>query len=119
MRHSVRVNGLESVVLTKLDVLDGLDPLKICIGYRYGTKILDEFPSSRYVLSRCKPIYRVMRGWKERTYGVMHYRNLPANAQAYITKLESLIRAKVSMISMGRSREETIIKDVNLQQFKW
>lgn len=118
VRHSVRVNGLDRLALTKIDVLDGINSLKICVGYRYKNKILREYPHSREVIEHCQPIYIQMPGWKQPTRGVQKFDKLPANAKRYIKKIEDLVGAKVAIISMGRSREETIVIDKKLLTFK-
>ena len=119
VRHAVRVNGLRSLALTKLDVLDGIDPLKICVAYRYRGKLIREFPTSREIFKDCKPVYIELKGWKERTKGIQKLNLLPANAKRYLRKIESLVQAKISIVSMGRSREETIIIDRDLLDFNF
>ncbi len=119
VKHSVRVNGINSLALTKLDVLDGLNPLKICVAYRYKNKILFEFPASYEILSHCQPVYEDLPGWQEKTYGSRKFSQLPKNAQDYLHKIENLVGAKIGLISMGRSREETIVIDKNLLEFKF
>jgi adenylosuccinate synthase len=118
VRHSVRVNGLDRLALTKIDVLDGISPLKICVGYRYKNKILKEYPHSREIINNCRPVYIQMPGWKEPTRGVHKFEKLPANAKKYLKKIEELVGAKIAIISMGRSREETIVMDRKLLEFK-
>jgi len=119
VRHSVRVNGINSLALTKLDVLDGLSKVKICIGYHYGEKILNEFPASWETLSRCQPVYEELPGWREKTYGLRKFSQLPKNARNYLHKIEDLVSSKIGLISMGRSREETIVINKNLLEFKF
>ncbi len=119
VKHSVRVNGINSLALTKLDVLDELPKLKICVGYRYGEKILNEFPASWEILSHSEPVYEELPGWQEKTYGLRKFPQLPRNAKNYLHKIENLVGAKIGLISMGRSREETIIIDKNLLEFKF
>ncbi len=114
VRHSVRINGLDSLALTKLDVLDGIDPIKICTGYKVGGRVIREFPVSKEVLGNSTPVYIKMPGWKDKTKGIQEFKKLPVNARKYISKLEKLVKAKMSLISMGRSREETIILDKEL-----
>ncbi len=118
VRHSVRINGLDKLALTKIDVLDGINPLKICVGYRYKNKILKEYPHNRDIIQKCKPIYIEMPGWDKSVRGIQKFEKLPKNAKMYIKKIEKLVGAKVSIISMGRSREETIIIDNKLLEFK-
>ncbi len=119
VKHSVRVNGISSLALTKLDVLDGLDKVKICIGYRKGDKVFSEFPASTEILSRCEPIYEELPGWQEKTFGLRKFSQLPKNARNYLHRIEELVGAKIGLISMGRSREETIVIDQDLLEFKF
>lgn len=119
VRHAIRINGLRSLALTKLDVLDGIDPLRICVAYRYRGKLIKEFPSSREIFKDCKPVYIKLRGWKEKTKGIQEFSLLPQDAKRYLSKIESLVQARISIVSMGRSREETIIIDRDLIDFKF
>ena len=119
VRHAVRINGLRSLALTKLDVLDGIDPLRICVAYRYRGKLIKEFPTGREIFKDCKPVYIKLRGWKEKTKGIQEFSLLPQDAKRYLSKIESLVQARISIVSMGRSREETIITDRDLIDFKF
>jgi len=119
VRHAVRVNGLRSLVLTKLDVLDGIDPLRICVAYRYRGRLLREFPTGREIFKDCKPVYINLKGWKEKTKGIQKFNSLPRNAKRYLSKIENLVQAKISIVSMGRSREETIVIDRDLIDFNF
>ncbi|MDA7857908.1 adenylosuccinate synthase [bacterium] len=119
VRHSVRVNGLDSLVLTKLDVLDGIDPLKICVGYKYKGKLIEEFPNDREILKNCKPVYIEINGWKNRTRNIRDFNSLPSNAKKYLRKIEELTGAKVSLVSMGRDKDQTIVIDKDLLNFKF
>ncbi len=108
-RLSNMVNGYTSVILTRLDVLDQLESIKICTGYRLGGQILQFPPSSAADLAECVPIYEELAGWKEPTSQFRHIQDLPANARAYVTRLEEHIQAQVSMLSIGPRRDENII----------
>jgi len=119
VRHSVRVNGISKLALTKLDVLQGLDKLKVCTGYKYNGKLLREFPASRIILEKCKPVYKELPGFNGQVAGVTKYAGLPANAKRYVKFLEKQVGAKVSIISRGRSREETIMIDKKFRWIKW
>jgi len=90
--------------------------LKICVAYKYKNKIIKEFPYSRHVQRDCKPVYIEMEGFKGNIHGMTKYSQLPLNARRYIEKLEELVNAKISIVSLGRTREETIIKD---KYFPW
>jgi adenylosuccinate synthase len=116
VRHAVRINGSRWLALTKLDVLEGVHPLKICIGYRVGKKSLRSWPTDRLYQAEAEPIYEEMPGFKESIIGMKHYLQLPLNARRYIARLEKLVGAKMAMVSLGRSRDETIILD---SKFPW
>ena len=110
VRFSTRVNGIDALALTKLDVLDGLTSISICTGYRCGSKLLDDFPSDLKLLSQCEPVYEEMPGWSEPTKGVRSFDVLPAAARAYIARLEQLTGAPAAIVSTGSDREETILR---------
>jgi adenylosuccinate synthase len=109
LKRSIQINGVSGLCITKLDVLDGLEELQICAGYRLDGKIIDLLPIGADRVSRCEPIYETMPGWKEPTVGVKAYDELPANARAYLRRLEELCGVPVDMISTGPDREETIV----------
>lgn len=108
--HSVAINGLTEIALTKLDVLDDLKEIKICTAYRYKGKMIKDFPADIEVLSNCKPVYEKMPGWCKDTTSCKRYIDLPLNARRYLERLSKLIGAKISIVSVGSSRRETIIK---------
>jgi len=116
VRHAVRINGSRWLALTKLDVLEGVHPLRIGVGYRVGKQILKEFPNDRNLQAKAEPVYEDMPGFEGSIRGMTRYAQLPGNARRYVKRLEELVGAKVAMISLGRSREETIILDSN---FPW
>ncbi|MHB9156220.1 MAG: adenylosuccinate synthetase, partial [Endomicrobiales bacterium] len=108
VRHSVRLNGIGSLILTKLDCLEGMTPLKICVAYRHKGKIIRDFPASRVVQAECVPMYEEMPGFDGSIRGITKFKNLPGNAQKYVKRLEQLVGAPIDLISLGRKREETI-----------
>ncbi len=108
-KYAVRVNGLTGVALTKLDVLDGFDTVKICTGYAYDGKILDELPAKLDVLARCRPLYEEMPGWKTDLSDVRSFADLPEKAQSYVRRLEELIGCPIVLISVGARRDQTIM----------
>ncbi len=110
LRRARIVNSLTGICLTKLDVLDGLETIKICIAYNCDNQELTTPPIDLDALNRCEPIYIEMPGWQESTVGLNDYQQLPANARAYIEKLESLLDVPIDIISTGAERNETIIK---------
>lgn len=110
LRRSGRINGLTGLCITKLDVLDGLRELKICNGYRLDGKVLDLLPIGADEVARCEPIYETMPGWSETTFGAKRWEDLPANAQAYLNRLEELCQVPIAIVSTGPERDETILK---------
>jgi adenylosuccinate synthase len=109
IRHAVRINGMTSTAITKLDVLDTLDELKICVGYKYKGKLYEEMPSELSVLEKGAPQYITMPGWKQTTIGIRNYDDLPKKARSYVEKLCKLSGVKPAIISTGARRDETII----------
>jgi adenylosuccinate synthase len=109
LKRSVQINGVSGMCLTKLDVLDGLESLKLCTGYRLDGRTVDIFPSGAEDAARCEPIYEEMPGWKESTVGAKSMEALPANARAYIQRIEDLVGVPIDMVSTGPDREETIV----------
>ncbi|MHB8535822.1 MAG: adenylosuccinate synthase [Sulfuricaulis sp.] len=109
MRRSNQLNGVTGLCVTKLDVLDGLDTIRVCTAYRYEGKIRTTPPSGADALAKCEPVYEEMPGWKESTMGVRHFGQLPANAQKYLKKIEELTEARIDLISTGAERDDTII----------
>lgn len=109
VRQAVKVNGMKGIALTKLDVLDGLDELKICVGYKLNGKELDYYPASQVDQAEIEPIYETMDGWKESTYGARTWGDLPAAAVKYVRHIEELIGAPVTMLSTSPEREDTIL----------
>lgn len=109
LKRSVQINGVSGMCLTKLDVLDGLESLKLCTGYTLNGKIVDIFPVGAEEAAACQPIYEEMPGWSESTVGVQSLDGLPANARAYINRIQELVGVPIDMISTGPDREETIV----------
>ncbi len=109
IRHAVRVNGMTSAAITKLDVLDPFDEIKICVGYKYNGKLYEELPSELSILEKGTPQYITMPGWKQSTVGIKKYEALPRNARNYVQKLCKLCGVKPAIISTGPRRDETII----------
>jgi adenylosuccinate synthase len=109
LKRSVQINGVSGICLTKLDVLDGVESLKICVGYKIGGKTVDIFPVGAEDAARCEPIYEEMPGWSVSTVGVKTMDGLPANALAYVKRLEALVGVPIAMVSTGPERDETIV----------
>lgn len=110
VRHSIRINGITEIVLTKLDCLKNINPLKICIAYKYKGKLLYDFPSSRKIQQLVKPVYIETEGFNEDIRGIVKYQNLPKNVKRYVELIEKYCGLKIKMISLGRDRNETIFK---------
>jgi len=109
VRQAVRVNGINGIALTKLDVLDGFDELKVCIGYKIDGETIRHLPASTIRQERVEPIYETFEGWSESTYGARSWADLPATAIKYIRRIEELIEAPVAMLSTSPERDDTIL----------
>jgi adenylosuccinate synthase len=108
MRHVCRLNGVDAVALTKIDVLRGVDPLRICVAYRAGGRVLDAFPSDIDLLARCEPVYEELPGFHEPLRHARTPDALPPRARAYVERLEARIGARVELLSVGPERGETV-----------
>lgn len=106
-RHSCLVNGVDYLAITKLDVLDDLDEIKICTAYRIGDKVVTDFPEDVYDLNRVEPVYETMPGWKTSTTGVLAWNDLPENAQKYLLRIAELVDSKIGIVSVGPDRAQT------------
>ena len=112
LRHAVRVNGLTSIALTKLDVLSGLGSIKVCTAYRLDDQILDTVPAARGALNRVDPLYEELPGWSEDITKAKKWLDLPVAARAYVNRVEQLAGVPVSLVSVGPGRSQTIqLKD--------
>ncbi|MCX7918657.1 MAG: adenylosuccinate synthase [bacterium] len=109
VRKAVRINGIESLAITKLDVLDETDVIKVCVGYKVNGNILSEFPYSLKVLERCEPVYQELPGWNQPTNGITDYEQLPANAKKYLHWLEEYLNVPIAILSVGARRDQTMI----------
>ena len=109
VRQSIKISGINGIALTKLDVLDDLNEIKMCIGYELNGKKIDYLPAAVEDQLKVKPIYKIFYGWKESTRGIKNFNDLPANAKNYITELEKFIESKVSSISTSPERNDTIL----------
>ncbi|MDI6815441.1 MAG: adenylosuccinate synthetase, partial [Dehalococcoidales bacterium] len=109
-RFSTRINGFTGAAITRLDILDVLPQLKICVGYKLDGKTINYFPSNVAILERCQPIYEELPGWQAPTSHIRRYEQLPLQAQQYLARLEELIACPVNLICVGPEREQTIHK---------
>ena len=114
VRYSARINGLDAVALTKLDVLDGLPEVLICTGYRTSIGTITEFPADLRALAGADAVYERMPGWTSPTKGATRFEDLPGEAQRYVRKLEELTGVACAIISTGSDRRETIVKSGSL-----
>ena len=110
VRCAARLNGLDGLALTKLDVLDGMERIAVCTGYRRAGEVLTEFPADLNVLADCDPVYEHWEGWTTPTRGVRRYEDLPEAARAYIRRLEEVTGVAVAIVSTGSDRDETILR---------
>ena len=109
VRQANAVAGITGMALTKLDVLDGFEKLKICTGYEVDGRMLDHFPSDAAAQAACTPVYEEMPGWSESTYGARSWADLPANAVKYIRRVEELTKTPVTLLSTSPERDDTIL----------
>jgi adenylosuccinate synthase len=107
-RYAQKINGIDDLAVTKLDILDNLPELKMCVAYKDGNKRLTSIPSDLEVLRRCKPIYRTFKGWQTPTQHIRQYSKLPKNARIYLEALSREVGAPISIVSVGPRRDETI-----------
>ncbi|MGE5308879.1 MAG: adenylosuccinate synthase [Deltaproteobacteria bacterium] len=110
VKTAIQLNGITELALTKLDVLDGLESLKVCVGYRYKGRVFRDFPADYEVLTKAVPVYIDVPTWSTPCSGIKEYRKLPANARAYVKRLEGLLDCPVKMVSVGSSRAQTIFR---------
>jgi len=115
VRYAARINGLDGLALTKLDVLDGLDRIDICTAYRSGTRTLTEFPSDVGQLAQCEPVYESLPGWAAPTKGIRRFEALPQAARDYIARLEEVSGVRAAIVSTGSERDDTIVRDAKLE----
>ncbi len=109
-RYAVRINGIDAIALTKLDVLDDLDEIKIAVAYQVDGETLRELPASRSRLARVEPVYETLPGWRKSTVGTVDFQGLPENARRYVERIEQDLGVPVAVISTGPRREETIVR---------
>lgn len=108
LNYSIRINGITSIALTKMDVLSGFEKIRVCVGYRYNGSVIDEFPSSLKILNECEPVYEEMDGWSENLSQLNDFDDLPENARRFIRKIEQYTGVSVWLVSVGAAREKII-----------
>lgn len=109
LRHSARINGVTGIAITKLDILDGLETIRICTAYKHNGKTYTEFPKELNILEEAEPVYEETDGWSESTLGIRDFKKLPKTAKTYIRKIETMLGVKVHLISTGQRRHELIL----------
>ena len=110
LKRSIIINGVSGLCITKLDVLDGLSELKLCVGYMLDGKRMDLLPMGADDVSRCEPIYETVSGWSDSTFGAQSWDDLPPEARAYLHRIEEICEVSIDVISTGPERDETILK---------
>ncbi|MFH1560124.1 MAG: adenylosuccinate synthase [Chloroflexota bacterium] len=108
-RYSATINGVTSAILTRLDVLDGVSPLRVCVAYRLNGGLVDGFPTSAHTLEACEPVYEDLPGWEKPTASARNIADFPQEAVNYVKRLEELMGCPISMVSTGPAREESIL----------
>ncbi len=111
LKYSIMINSIDSIAITKLDVLSSLKKIKICTGYKYEGKIYKDLPCHQTILHKCMPVYQEFEGWNDDISGVKNFRDLPRQAQNYIKNIERIMKVPVSMISVGAERSKIIVRD--------
>jgi adenylosuccinate synthase len=110
-RHAVRVNRLDAVALTLLDVLDEFEAVRLCTGYRHGGGILEEMPLASWALAEVEPVYEELPGWRASTAGLRRFADLPAAARAYVARIEEVVGCEVALVSVGPGREQSMVRE--------
>ena len=108
VQHSVRISGVDSLIMTKLDVLDDQETIRICTGYKSNKKVYYNFPADLDILENCEPVYEEVSGWMEDTSNVRDVKDLPGKAMDYIRKIEEIVGLKVKMVSVGPERLQIV-----------
>lgn len=109
LKRSIQINGIDGLCVTKLDVMDGMEEIKICVGYIRNGKEYDIMPFGADLVVECEPIYETMAGWNESTAGIQDYAKLPINAKKYLDRIEEIVNTPIDIISTGAERSETIL----------
>lgn len=109
LKRSAQVNGLSGLCITKLDVLDGLPELKLCVGYELDGETIDILPLGAEDIARCQPIYETLPGWSESSVGVTRYEDLPANARRYLDRIQATTGVPIHVVSTSPDRDHTIL----------
>jgi adenylosuccinate synthase len=108
LKYTFRINGISKIAITKLDVLDSFDKIKVCIGYRYKGKLLTEFTPDLRTLENCKPVYEELAGWQKSTKGISNFKRLPDKAKRYLDYIAKKLKTPICIVSTGNKRDQTI-----------
>lgn len=109
LKRSIQINGVSGLCVTKLDVMDGVETLQVCVGYKLGGELSELLPVGAELLAECEPVYEELPGWKDSTVGVQDYDKLPENARAYLCRIADICAVPIDVISTGPDRDETIV----------
>jgi adenylosuccinate synthase len=109
LRYSIRINGIQKIAITKLDVLDEFKEIKICTHFRFGGKTLTHYPTDAQTLDQVEPVYHTLKGWQEKTSDIRSYGKLPNEAKTYIETVGKLLDTKIWMVSVGARRDQTLM----------
>ena len=109
LKRSIIINGISGLCITKLDVLDGIAEIKVCVGYELGGRRLDILPLDADEIEACRPVYETLPGWTDSTAGLTNWEQLPTNARRYLERVQQLIGAPIDMVSTGPDRVHTIL----------
>ena len=114
IRYAGPLSGIDYMTVTKLDVLDDFDEIKLCVAYKIGGEIINEIPASLKILAQVEPVYETFAGWKCDTSKIRRYEDLPANAKIYLERLAEVTKIKLGIISVGPNRDQTIVVEENI-----
>ena len=109
LKRSLQINGVDGLCITKLDVLDGMDEIKLCTSYRMNGRVVNLIPTGAEAVAECTPVYETLPGWKSSTVGARTFDALPPTAREYLTRIETLTGVPIAMVSTGPDRDETIL----------
>ena len=108
LKYAFRINGISKIAITKLDVLDSFDKIKVCTGYKYKGKLMTEFTPELRTLENCKPVYEELTGWQRSTKGITEFKNLPDKAKRYLDYIAKKLKTPIFIVSTGNKRDQTI-----------
>ena len=107
-RYAIKINGIDALILTKIDVLDGFKTIKVCTGYKFEGQVYSDMPADPKVIKNCEPVYTEHEGWMEKTAGIRDFDQLPEKARNYVKHLSNLLETPFLIVSTGTDRKDTI-----------